>query len=233
MNNKKITTVVSNIFISFIILAVSVFCLLPSAEPAFKTEQITPYYHGDRNKNSVAIMFNVYENTANVNKIIDIAKNCGAKFTFFVGGCWADDNTSCLNAIVNGGHLIGNHGYFHKDHKKLSYYDNKQEIENTNKVIKALADVDCRYFAPPSGSFGENTLKVCFDMQQNVIMWTKDTIDWRDHDVSLITSRAIKDLKGGDFILMHPTNESVLALPDILQCILNAGLKADTVENTI
>ena len=54
-------------------------------------------------------------------------------------------------------------------------------------------------------------------------MWSKDTIDWRDKDTNLIYSRATKNLSNGDLVLMHPTKNTVDALPKIIKFYLDAG----------
>ena len=64
-------------------------------------------------------MFNVYWGTDEVYQILDILTEHEAKATFFIGGCWADDNVECLKEIYAQGHEIGNHGYFHKEHSKM------------------------------------------------------------------------------------------------------------------
>ena len=73
----------------------------------------------------------------------------------------------------------------------------------------------------------------CDNLGYKVIMWTRDTIDWRDHDADLIYQRAIKDIQAGDLVLMHPTDATLSALPQILEYIKSVGLKADTVSNVI
>ena len=65
-------------------------------------------------------------------------KKHGVKCTFFVGGCWADDNERTLKRIVYDCHEIANHGYFHKDHKNLSYDDNKKEIEKSDFSVHEI-----------------------------------------------------------------------------------------------
>ena len=64
-------------------------------------------------------------------------------------------------------------------------------------------------------------------------MWTRDTIDWRDHDADLIYRRAVKNIKGGDLILMHPTECTVKALERIVIGVSAAGLKIAPVSQVI
>ena len=61
-------------------------------------------------------------------------------------------------------------------------------------------------------------------------MWTRDTIDWRDKNTSVIVSRALNDIKAGDLILMHPTANTRDALPIILNAIESAGLTVKPVS---
>ena len=66
-------------------------------------------------------------------------------------------------------------------------------------------------------------------------MWTegRDTIDWRDKDENLIYSRAIKNCKGGDFVLMHPTEATANALEKIIQTLQDKGFKLCTVSENL
>ena len=88
-------------------------------------------------------------------------------------------------------------------------------------------------FAPPSGAFSEQTLNACSELGLKVIMWSRDTIDWRDKDVNLIVNRATLNLKAGEIILMHPKEQTVLALPEILSYIGEHGFNAETVSRNL
>ena len=70
-------------------------------------------------------------------------------------------------------------------------------------------------------------------MNLKVIMWSRDTIDWRDKDVKLLVGRATNNLKAGEIILLHPKAQTVKALPEILNYIREHGLNAVTVSQNI
>jgi peptidoglycan/xylan/chitin deacetylase (PgdA/CDA1 family) len=175
-------------------------------------------------------MFNVYQNSSNVYKILDILDEYDAKATFFLGGCWADDNVDLVREIYSRGNEVASHGYFHKDHTTLSYAQNVNEIEPSVRLVKMITGSDVKLFAPPSGAFDNNTLLACKYLNLKAIMWTRDTIDWRDNDSKLIYSRATENLKNGEFILMHPMDATVKALSDILTYIRDGGFSAVTVS---
>ncbi len=195
-------------------------------------------YNGNADSGGVALTFNVYERADNVLKIAEILDEYDFKSTFFAGGSWAAKNGDTLLKIASRGNEIGNHGYSHLDHAKLSEKRNVEEIKIAEKVIdSALAQLpsysNSKLFAPPSGSMSNAMFTACSTLGYTVIMWTRDTIDWRDHDANLIYERATKSLKSGDIILMHPTDATVAALPKILEYVKSQNLKADIVSNVI
>ena len=126
--------------------------------------------------------------------------------------------------IIADGHEIGNHGYFHKEMKNLGYDANFDEISSCHNLVEKLFGIKMTLFAPPSGSFGKNTIKAAESLGYSTILWSKDTIDWRDKDAELIFQRATKNVKGGDLILMHPTLCTVKALRRILTYYQENGL---------
>ncbi len=230
---RRRVTLITNFVLFLGLFAVFALSFIPeTAVPIYGGEEIKAIYGGN-SKSGVSLTFNVYENKAAVEKIVEILDEYNAKATFFVGGCWADDNEATLYKILKSGHELGGHGYFHKDHAKLDYEGNREEIYLTGVMVKALCGYDLKLFAPPSGSYSDATLKAAANLGQKVIMWTKDTIDWRDSDEAKIIKRATDNLKGGDVILMHPKDHTVKALPEILKKIYAAGFTAITVGENL
>ena len=88
-------------------------------------------------------------------------------------------------------------------------------------------------FAPPGGSYNLNTIKSAEFLGYKTIMWTRDTIDWRDHNTSLIYNRAITNLSGGDLILMHPTENTLEAFSNIIEYAQSHNFNIVTVSETL
>ena len=168
-----------------------------------------------------------------VYRILDILDEHEAKATFFIGGCWADDNAACVKEILSRGHDLGNHGYFHKDHASLSEAENKEEISLCNRFIELMTAKKMTLFAPPSGAYGKAALAACEALNMKTILWSRDTIDWRDKNAALIYTRATKNIKGGEFVLMHPMKETADALGDILTYYQTCSLRAVTVSENL
>ena len=227
-------SLLTNLALFFVLVFVFSISLIPQAIlPIYSGIDNNPIYNGNKENKKISLMFNVYENANIVKKIVDELNKHNAKSTFFVGGCWADDNLETLLYILNNGHEIANHGYFHKDHSKLSYEENYNEILNNDKLIYGLCGVKMTLFAPPSGSFSNKTLDACYNLDYKTIMWTKDTIDWRDKDKKKIVERATKNDSNGDLILMHPKEHTLLALNEILEYYITKGYEICTVTDNI
>ena len=190
-------------------------------------------YNGNRDSNKVSLMFNVYWGTEYIMDILDVLNEYDVKSTFFVGGTWVEKEPDILNEIIKNGHEIGNHGYFHKDQEYLNYDQNYDEIAITHKLVFVNHNYEMNLFAPPSGSFNKATLESAENLGYKTIMWSKDTIDWRDKDSNLIFNRATNNIKGGDLVLAHPTECTLKALPLILQYYKINNITATTVSECL
>lgn len=230
-NNHFAVNVATNVIIVSVLVAIALVGL--SGASAVPVSGNAAIYNGNSERAEVSLMFNVYWGTEYIEPILKVLDDYGVKTTFFIGGSWASKNNSTLKLIAEHGHEIGNHGYSHKDAKNLSYAQNADEISLTNKLIKEVLGVEVTLFAPPSGSIGSNMFSACADLNQKVIMWSRDTIDWRDKDSSLVLKRATTGIQNGDFVLMHPTAQTLEALPAILKSLSEQGFKVKTVSECL
>ena len=228
----KFLGIFTNLLLIAVVVAVSVVGFFGGNAVTVSKDNTNLFYEAE-NGNGVSLMFNVYEHTDNVYKILDALDEYEAKSTFFIGGSWADDNVDCVREIYKRGHEIASHGYFPKDHSRMSVSENLEEIRPSVKLLNMICGTEIKLFAPPSGAFCVNTLNACLSLDLRVIMWSRDTVDWRDKDVKVIVSRATKELRNGEFVLMHPTDCTVTALPQILSYIRDNGLSAVTVTHNL
>ena len=234
VNNEKVFIhVVCNVIIFLTIASVVALSFFsPTVSVAYMKNDLA-IYSGNSNKNNVSLMINVYWGTEYIDQMLEIFKEKNVKVTFFVGGTWVAKNNEKLAKICTYGHEIGSHGYHHKDHSKLSYEQNKDEIYMTHELVKSLTGLEMNLFAPPSGSYNDTTLNVANNLGYKTILWSKDTIDWRDKNATLIEQRATNNVTNGDLILMHPTAETVKALPMIIDALQSKGYILTTVTENL
>src|SRR5260370_26733691 len=73
----------------------------------------TLYHQGAGGEHQVAITFDDGPDTQWTPKILDILKTANAKAAFFLVGMNAEKYPGLVRRIVNEGHEIGNHTYYH------------------------------------------------------------------------------------------------------------------------
>ena len=224
--------VVTNIIIVAILVGLSAVAL-PFSSSVRTSINPNVIYQGDTTRNKVSFMINVYWGTEYIEDMLDVFDLYNVKTTFFVGGSWFAKNVELAKEIYKRGHEIGNHGYNHMDHDKINYQQNYDEIHKTHLLVSANLGVEMNLFAPPSGAYNDTTVDVAMQLNYKTIMWTHDTIDWRDKDTDLIIKRATKNLSNGDLILMHPTKNTLEALSGILAYASNNGFEATMVSKTL
>lgn len=232
VNGRRVLT---NAIIIFMLIAVSCVAMYGINFVTSSKMVNGVYYSGNENSKKVSLMINVYWGTEYLDDMLDILAENDVKTTFFVGGTWAVKESDMLEKIYKAGHEIGNHGYYHKEQGKLTADKNYEEIINTHKLVKQILGIDMNLFAPPSGSYNKKTVEMANELGYKTIMWTdgRDTIDWRDKDSELIYSRAIKNCKGGDFVLMHPTEATKNALDKIIKTLKQQGFELCTVSENL
>ena len=212
-------TVIANSVIGFVLLSMFALTYAGGTLNAFSEVATSPLYNGNLNSNKICLMINVYWGNEYIEPMLKTLEENNVKTTFFVGGMWVEKYPDLAKKIKDVGHEIGNHGYFHKDQNQLTLDGNKKEINDCHLIVKKVLDVDMNLFAPPSGAFNDSTINAANSLNYKTIMWTRDTIDWRDQDATTIYNRAVNNAKGGDLILMHPTKCTTEALPKIIETL--------------
>jgi probable sporulation protein (polysaccharide deacetylase family) len=175
-----------------------------------------PIYRGHPNKPMVAFLINVAWGNEYIPKMLDILKKHHVKTTFFLEGRWVKNHPDMAKMIVDAGHEIGNHSYSHPDLKSLGNEKIREELVKTNEVIEATTGVKCKWFAPPSGSYRDDVVKIAADLDMKTIMWSVDTIDWQKPSPSVIVKRVMSKVHPGAMILMHPTLSTAEALEPLI-----------------
>ena len=229
--SSRAVMALTNVFLLLVVAIIGAVCFLPTVAPAAGIEKRV-HYRG-KSEDGVSLMINVYWGTETVLKMLDVLDEYEATATFFLGGCWADDNVACVKEIAARGHEIGSHGYFHKDQDKLSFEGNYKEIQTSADFLARASGKEIKLFAPPSGAYSEQTVDAAESLSMQTVLWSKDTIDWRDKDADVCYRRATENVEGGDLILMHPMPHTVEALPRVLKSYAEKGLRTITVGENI
>ena len=64
-----------------------------------------------------------------IRRVMDVCEKHGAKFTFFIVGVSADCNKEFIREILDRGHEIGCHGFYHSSFDLLSHAEIREDLE--------------------------------------------------------------------------------------------------------
>lgn len=190
--------------------------------------------NGNTEENRLTFTCNVDWGEEIIPGMLEILKEKDIEITFFVSGKWAEKNPYLLRTIYIMGHEIQNHGYAHKLCSQISPDKVREEIQKTEDAINELTGIKTTVFAPPSGDYNADTVKLCREMGYTLSLWSSDTIDWRkDSTASVIKDRILRKPLKGAIILMHPKEETLKALPELIDEIRKQGIEIVTLNQLL
>jgi peptidoglycan-N-acetylglucosamine deacetylase len=185
----------------------------------------TPIYKGHPDKPMVSFIINVAWGNEYLSDMLATLKNHNISATFFLEGNWVKNNPELAKMIASSGNEVGNHSFTHPDMKKLTASMAREQMVKTNEVIEAVTGEKCKWFAPPSGSYRDETVKVAAELKMKTVMWTVDTIDWQKPSPDTLINRVITKIDNGSIVLMHPTESTAKSLDRLIMLIEKKNLK--------
>jgi probable sporulation protein (polysaccharide deacetylase family) len=192
-----------------------------------------PIYKGNPKKPMVSLMINVAWGNEYLPGMLETLNKENVRATFFLDGSWLSKNINMARKILEQGHELSNHAYSHKNMSGLSRQRAIEEILKTERLLREELGVNNRLFAPPSGDYDMETVKIAHELGLQTILWTIDTVDWQKPAPEFIVRKINSRLEPGAMILMHPTASSSRALPAMIREIKGKGLTLGTVSELI
>ncbi|ETI70323.1 polysaccharide deacetylase family protein [Neobacillus vireti] len=190
----------------------------------------SPIYKGHPEKPMVSFIINVAWGNEYLSEMLATLKRHHVSASFFLEGNWVKQNPELAKMIVSAGHEVGNHSYSHPDMKRLTAPLAREQITKTNEIIEAATGVKCVWFAPPSGSYRDETIKVADELNMLTVMWTVDTVDWKKPSPEVLINRVMSKIDNGSMVLMHPTESTANSLDKLITLIEQRNLKIGTVS---
>jgi probable sporulation protein (polysaccharide deacetylase family) len=192
-----------------------------------------PLYRGHPDKPMVSFIINVAWGNEFLSDMLATLKKHQVKASFFLEGNWVKNNPDLAKMIASAGHEIGNHSYSHPNMERLAAAEARNQLTKTNEVIEAATGKKPVWFAPPSGSYRDETVKIAAELKMKTVMWTVDTIDWQKPAPETIINRVIPKVGNGSIILMHPTASTAKALDKLITLIEQKNLQIGTVSDLV
>ncbi|CAG7650654.1 hypothetical protein PAESOLCIP111_06129 [Paenibacillus solanacearum] len=195
---------------------------------------------GPSRSNTVALTFDDAPDNTFTPQVLDILKKYNVRATFFLLGVQATKHPDVVKRIVSEGHVIGNHSYNHKLFTKLSDDVFRDQVLDTQKVLKNLIGYTPKLLRPPYGEISESQLLWASDSGFTVVNWNVDSLDWKQLDASRVTSNILNHTRSGSIILQHSgggpgqnLGGTVSALPTVIKTLKSRGYKLVTLPELL
>jgi peptidoglycan-N-acetylglucosamine deacetylase len=194
----------------------------------------TLYHQGTGDAHQVAITFDDGPDPRWTPKILDILKAANVKAAFFLVGVNAERYPSLVRRIVNEGHEIGNHTYYHPNLALCWPEHIRLELNATQLLLETITGRATTLFRPPYASDTGPTqlselapLKIAEDLNYLVVLENIDPQDWAKPGADIILRRIKQQRHDGSVILLHDAggdrSQTVEALPRILDWLHTRG----------
>ena len=188
-------------------------------------------YLENQHKKIVALTFDDGPSPETTPKVLDILKEHKAKATFFTVGQNIAGNEAIMKRILKEGSEIGNHSWSHPNLPTISLAQAQKEINDTTAEIKRAVGIDSKLMRPPYGAL---TPTIQNAVEQSFIMWSVDSLDWKERNTPAILNRVQAATHPGSIILMHDIHQTTVdALPAVLDYLGSQGYTYVTVSELL
>lgn len=183
--------------------------------------------NGRRDSRSIALTFDDGPDEE-TGKIMDILKKNNIKATFFLIGSKAASRPETVKRMIEDGHDIGIHSYFHKSTFPLQSAEKiGEELKKTENLLYDITGRRTSLFRPPFGVTNPPIAKAVKKSGYKTIGWdirSFDTVASRSREK--ICKKIERKLKGGSIILLHDRlHDEDSLLSDILAIIKQKNLQ--------
>ncbi|MCA1060478.1 polysaccharide deacetylase family protein [Rossellomorea aquimaris] len=164
-------------------------------------------------------------------RILKILKDHDVHATFFMLGSQAEKYPDVAKDVAEAGHEIGNHSDHHKDLTKIGKEQMVQEVLASSKKIMSATGQLPSVLRPPYGAINAEVERFAQDSHSTLVLWSVDSLDWKNKNVNAIHSTVQKEIAPGAIILLHDVHSTTAdALPGLLAMLEKEGYQFITVS---
>ncbi|WP_240795475.1 polysaccharide deacetylase family protein [Aquibacillus halophilus] len=196
---------------------------------------------GPQSENKVALTFDDGPDPRFTPQILDVLKEYNIKATFFVMGARAEAYPDLVKRIIEEGHIIGNHTYWHPNLVEEADINTlEREVTKTEATLAELIGYQTKLFRAPYGFLYNELVEKLANMNYTVVGWTVDSLDWQEAPPEEIAYNVLSNIHPGAIILMHDGAEwegdrtnTIKSLRQIIPTLKDEGMEFETVPNLL
>jgi peptidoglycan-N-acetylglucosamine deacetylase len=176
---------------------------------------------------AIAITFDDGPVSGNTEGILEILEAHHVPAAFFCIGSRIKGNEQLLRQIDRGGHLVGNHSYFHgKTFDLMSAKRVAEELRKTDLSVYEALGKRPKFFRPPYGVTNPMIASAVEQDHYTVVGWSVRSFDTITKDPARLLKRITRNLRGGDVVLFHDHCDSTRqVLSEFITHVHQKGLR--------
>lgn len=133
-------------------------------------------------------------------RLLNFLKQNDIQVTFFLVGNRMSSYSSIVKRQAAEGHEMGYHSYAHANQPSLSSSQITSDFNKSNQILKEMTGKEFTVWRTPGGDYNSRVLS-CVPVPH--IMWSVDTLDWKNRNSYSVYSAIMNRAKDGSIILMH------------------------------
>lgn len=197
-----------------------------------------PITHVARSPRTVALTFDDGPNPDATPAILDALGERDVKATFFVLGRHAERWPDLVRRAAAEGHVIGNHGYYHRKLHFRSPRYVRDDLSRGTHAIEQAAGVHPDLFRAPHGFRSPWVSAIARSLGQRTVGWSLGVWDSDRPGVDAIVQRTVAGARPGSILLLHDGDgydpagdrmQTARAVPRIVERLLEQGYRFDRV----
>lgn len=190
----------------------------------------------------LALTYDDGPNDPYTQRLLEVLARHNVRATFFLIGRYVKQLPEIAREISQAGHVVGNHSFTHPLLIFKSEEEIRRELADCRAAIQDAIGVHSNLFRPPFGGRRPAVLRVAREIGLEPIMWNVTGHDWNAPPAEEIERKVVKQIRGGDVILLHDgghqqlgtdRSQTVLATDHLLSRYKNEGFEFVTIPEMI
>jgi peptidoglycan/xylan/chitin deacetylase (PgdA/CDA1 family) len=195
--------------------------------------------NGVRGSKQIVLTYDDGPNDPHTLKLLDVLAKQEVRAMFFMIGRYVQQRPDIARAVLQAGHVIGNHTFTHPVLSFKSAAETRSQLTNCHQALQDAIGEHSNFFRPPFGARRPGTLRLARSLGLDTVMWNVTGYDWSAPPAAMIEKKVVRQMRGGDVILLHDGGhramgtdraQTVIATENLIRRYKNEGWEFVTVE---
>ena len=191
-----------------------------------------------RGSKQIALTYDDGPNDPHTLRLLEVLALHDVRATFFMIGRYVQQRPDIAREVARAGHVIGNHTFNHPLLIFESAARTRAELVDCRTALTDAVGEHSNLFRPPFGGRRPATLRSARELGLETIMWNVTGYDWNAPPAAQVENKVIKQVHGGDLILLHDgghramgadRGQTVLATANLIRRYKDQGFQFVTV----